>query len=156
MQRQLSKQLCERNVESSKDSDEQYDQQNQMIEQQQTLYEAYIQSNQSTKSKISRISQRHTDLFDISENSISLTNITDKQQIPLKQTQIRQVSTSSETSPSQNLFWDESSVTDIKLLKISHGLHGQRQIENIVISTERYTNSTVDQQSSDSLFSSLF
>ncbi|CAL6035768.1 Hypothetical_protein [Hexamita inflata] len=156
MQRQLSKQLCERNIESSKDSDEQQDQQNQMMEKQQTLYEAYIQSNQSTKSKISRISQRHTDLFDISENSVSLINIIDKQQIPLKQPQIRQVSTSSETSPSQNLFWDESSVTDIKLLKISHGLHGQRQIEKIVISTERYTNSTVDQQSSDSLFSSLF
>ncbi|CAL6035820.1 Hypothetical_protein [Hexamita inflata] len=151
MQRHLQKQSAEHKQNKQEDiSQIQSAQSSELI--QQAISNPSVQSKLRTKSKISRISSVHTDLFDISENSLSNSNLPQHQTL-----NINTASISSEKSLSQYIFWDESSVIDIKLLKVDNGEHGKRKIEQIIISTEKYTSSTIDKNSSvDSLFSSIF
>ncbi|CAL5983114.1 Hypothetical_protein [Hexamita inflata] len=103
-----------------------------------------------TRSKISRISQiQHTELFDISENSKSTQKCGERTVIT------RQVSATTDQTTSQFIFWDESSTIDVTMLRISEGPHGKRQIDKILISTDKYASDAQAEEKSDDFFSSL-
>ncbi|CAL6035814.1 Hypothetical_protein [Hexamita inflata] len=156
MQRKLSKtEVTDQHSDTSKDSQEQSDSirkkthsrsnSNSSKSEKQTLIQKC-----STRSRISQI--QHTELFDISECSKSIIKPNNETQKgnPL----LNQVSAVTNHTISQYIFWDESSQQDVKMLQISNGVHGQRKIEQIVIPTEKYAGTEVE-NASDDFFSSL-
>ncbi|CAL5986682.1 Hypothetical_protein [Hexamita inflata] len=95
---------------------------------------------------------QHTDLFDIQEVSVAnYNNNTNKTKI---KKQCQQQSISSNKTKSQYLFWDESSKKEVKILHISTSNTGNRNVEEIVISTSKYKDD-IDTDKDD-LFSFIF
>ncbi|CAL6074088.1 Hypothetical_protein [Hexamita inflata] len=69
-------------------------------------------------------------LSDIDENSKS-----NSKSIPKQLTYSKHLSLSTDQSNSQNIFWDESVLQDVKLLFISTSSSGKRSVQEIRIST---------------------
>ncbi|CAL6077765.1 Hypothetical_protein [Hexamita inflata] len=69
-------------------------------------------------------------LSDIDENSKS-----NSKSIPKQLTYSKHLSLSTDKSNSQNIFWDESVIQDVKLLCISTSSSGKRSVQEIRIST---------------------
>ncbi|CAL5970163.1 Hypothetical_protein [Hexamita inflata] len=100
------------------------------------------------KSHSSCISEAHTNLFDISENC---SKITQEQQFDNYMID-KEVSDNSQLD-SEYIFWDQSSVDDVKLLEISHNDDGKREIKEIIIETSGFIG---EQHIEEDIFNLLF
>ncbi|CAL5986452.1 Hypothetical_protein [Hexamita inflata] len=102
----------------------------------------------SRKSHSSCISEAHTTLFDISENCSKITQEQQFYNIMID----KEVSDNSKLD-SEYIFWDQSSVDDVKLLEISQNDDGKREIKEIVIETSGYKG---EQHKEEDIFDLLF
>ncbi|CAL5986560.1 Hypothetical_protein [Hexamita inflata] len=88
----------------------------------------------SRRSRESYLSQIHTQLFDINENSKS-----SQKSIASLMSGMDRISFSTNLEDSSNVFWDQSSICDVKLLLISTSSTGIRKVDKIIINTEKYS-----------------
>ncbi|CAL5970212.1 Hypothetical_protein [Hexamita inflata] len=86
-----------------------------------------------------RLNQQLFDIMEISESdqNMQVCNNQCNHQLfnSTLQEEIQQVEQNISQNSSQNIFWDQSSVRDVKLLKISNNQYGKRNIEQILIQT---------------------